>query len=772
MERVPAMADGHVEHGEPGFFADAPVLIAYASLDGRLTRIGGPWTELLGWSEEDLTSRPFIEFVHPDDIGATVAEMVALNEGRATVAFRNRYRTRRGTWVWLQWHARPTAHGEISAVATDVTGVVGHEQELDRRRRIFETVAAYQERVFASGRATAGLDEAIRAAALAVGATSAAVLALITAPNGERFLEGLAEHGDHPLGAPGTRHPIMEGFDAVGPQAPTMLEAASIVTRHGRPIITTCSDGRVTRPTQELLAMPLTRNRANGIVLFGRDTGSFTITDIEVLTPLLAAFAAAIERDRTEAHETEITAEVTRLSSMLGTMLEHSEFTVIVVDADGRIERMNDTAARTLGGRAAVDEGWPLDRLLAPGVAHGSLIAHLATYEGAGRETGWTFVDRTGRSVELVISGSPIFTTDGSLRGWILIGRPAEEREQAEQERLERAGLNAQIGLLRRRERQLSALTEATQYVVASHTHREALDVIDHFLPEAFGPGAASLLRVHGSERVGQRPDPTALHPNDCWSIRTGHAFHSVVGARTRCPHLDPETDAVCAPIGDGQHWTGVIVLRNGATSSIDDTAAAVLLDDVARQISNALANLRLRRALEEQTFRDPLTGIGNRRAAEEALATAISRCRSHHEPFAVAMVDLDNFKAINDAYGHDVGDEVLRIFAGFLRQHTREDDTVARVGGEEFLLVLRDIALEEVGPTLEGLREGVSRLIPHPSVRITASFGASHTTEADCTADDLVAAADAGMYAAKHAGRDRVVVTEHGHEVHLGSAS
>jgi diguanylate cyclase (GGDEF)-like protein/PAS domain S-box-containing protein len=762
MERVPAVNTSTTGHGEANFFDDAPTLVAYASPDGRLTRLGGPWTELLGWSTEELTSRPFIEFVHPDDIAATITETISLNEGHHSVAFRNRYRTRRDSWVWLQWHARQTAQGDISAVATDVTSVVAREQELDRRRRIFEIVASYQEQVFAVGRASAGLEAAIGAAANVIGATAAAVLGLTTAPDGERFLEGLAAYGDGGLGPTGSRRAVIEGIEHSTTHAPTALEAASIVARHGRPIITASSEGLVTRAARELLAIPLARNRSTGIALFAREVGSFAVTDIEVLTPLLGAVASAVERDRTEALESEISAEVTRLSSMLGTMLERSEFTVIVTDARGAVENMNETAARTLGGRTAVEEHWPLDRLLAPGVAHGSLIASLAEYEGAGTETEWTFVDRAGRSLDLVVSASPIFTAEGSLHGWMLIGRPAEDRDRDERDRLERARLNAQVELLQRRERHLAALTEATQYVVASHTHREALDVIDHFLPVAFGPGVARLLRVHGFERAGQQPDPTVLHPGDCWSVRTGHTFHSEPGARVHCPHLDPDVDAICAPLGDGLQWTGVIVLGVGASEdAADAAAAAALLDDVARQLSNALANLRLRRALEEQAFRDPLTGVGNRRAADDAIAAAIGRARAHGEPFAVVMADLDEFKAVNDAFGHDVGDEVLVGFAEFLRHHTREDDAVTRIGGEEFLIILRDIPRESLDRTVEALRTGASEITVRPGLRITASFGAVHTTDGACSADDLVAVADDLMYTAKHAGRNAVVISD-----------
>jgi len=755
------MTGGRIDQTDGEFFEHAPVLLATASLDGYLTRVGGPWEDLLGWTSEELTTRPFIEFVHPDDIGGTIAEMVGLNEGRPTVAFRNRYRTTRGSWVWLQWFASTDEEGTINAVAHDVSEVVERERELDQRRRIFEVVATYQQRSFAAGLATVGLEEALTDAATIIGASGAAALAFDVAPDGQRFVEMLASHGEAGFCEPAERRALIEGTEGTPGASPTILEAASVVARFGRPMITSYSDGHVSRSAGELLVIPIGREHASGVAVFTRATGSFLISDIEVLTPLLGAFATVIERDRTRALTSEISAEVNRLSSMLGTMLEHSDFTVIVTDAEGRVEDMNATASRTLGGRAAVDEHWPLDRLLAPGVAHGSLVASLVEYEGGGSEAEWTFVDRSGRSLELIVSASPVFTTVGSLRGWMLIGRPTEERDRAERDRLERARLNAQVDLLQRRERQLAALTEATQYVVASHTHREALDVIDHFLPEAFGTGNARLMRVHAAERIGQHPDPTVLHPNDCWAIRTGRTFHSAVGARVRCPHLDPEVDAVCAPLGDGMHWTGVIVLRSDGTDDAADAAASsALLDDVARQLSNAIANLRLRRALEEQAYRDPLTGVGNRRAAEESLGAAITRARSHREPFAVVMVDLDDFKRVNDEHGHEVGDRVLLRFAEFLRHHTREDDAVARVGGEEFLLVLRDIPFDAVPPLLEGLRAGASQLSVHPAVRITASFGVAHTRDAECTADELVAAADAQLYAAKRGGRNRVEVT------------
>lgn len=762
MERVPAAPSGRIEHSDDRFFDDAPVLVAYASLDGHLTELGGPWTELLGWPERELTSRPFIEFVHPDDIGATIAEMVALNEGRRTVAFRNRYRTKRGTWVWLQWYSRPTEDGRIAAVAVDVTEPVAKDQELERRRRLFEIVATYQQRALSEGTAVAGLEAALTAVREVIGAASATVITLETSAEGTRALAGLAVSGDDAFCPPGQRRTVIEGIERADGRTPTMLEATSIVARFGRPIITSWTEGQVTRAERELLAIPLARDQSVGIVTFTRTTGSFSISDIEVLTPLLGTVATAIERDRTRALETRMAAEVGRLSSMLGTMLERSDFMVLATDSDGRIELLNEAAARALGGRTAAEDRWPIDRLLAPGATHGSLTASLATFEGGATDSEWTFVDRAGRTFDVIITASPVFAVDGTLRGWMLIGRTAEEHVRSERERLERARLAAQVELLQHRERQLAALAEATQYVVASHTHREALDVIEHFLPSAFGAGRATLMRVAGVDRVGQPEDPMVLREGDCWAVRTGRAFRSEPGASVRCSHIEPATRAICAPLGDGVTTTGVIVLQPDPDADAATVAAGeALLDDVARQLSNAMANLRLRRALEAQAFRDPLTGVGNRRAADEALTTALARTRSHGEPFAVVMVDLDQFKAVNDRYGHEVGDEVLVRFADFLRHHTREDDRVARIGGEEFLLILRDIPRSALERTLEALRRGVAELSVRPGLHLTASFGGVHTVTPDGTAEELVAAADDLMYAAKHGGRDRVEVAD-----------
>ena len=159
---------------------------------------------------------------------------------------------------------------------------------------------------------------------------------------------------------------------------------------------------------------------------------------------------------------------------------------------------------------------------------------------------------------------------------------------------------------------------------------------------------------------------------------------------------------------------------------------------------------------------RDQLTRLGNRREVEHRWPKLLASAQTHGTRLAVAMVDLDHFKQINDRFGHAVGDGVLVALAGLLRDNTRSADIVARVGGEEFLLVLPDASSERALEVCERLRQ---RVAAHhweplaPGLTVTLSVGLTSTPPFD--ADELSARADAALYRAKAEGRNRVVVAE-----------
>jgi diguanylate cyclase (GGDEF)-like protein len=162
-----------------------------------------------------------------------------------------------------------------------------------------------------------------------------------------------------------------------------------------------------------------------------------------------------------------------------------------------------------------------------------------------------------------------------------------------------------------------------------------------------------------------------------------------------------------------------------------------------------------LLRERERQLLVDALTGIPNRRAAEAAMRTEQERSKRLGSPLCVALFDIDQFKAINDTHGHGVGDDVLRMVAGALAGEARLTDTVARWGGEEFVAVL-NVPLEGARAFCERARHAVETVVATPVERVTISAGVAEMGPSESPADAL-ARADAKLYEAKNAGRNRV---------------
>lgn len=154
----------------------------------------------------------------------------------------------------------------------------------------------------------------------------------------------------------------------------------------------------------------------------------------------------------------------------------------------------------------------------------------------------------------------------------------------------------------------------------------------------------------------------------------------------------------------------------------------------------------------------DPLTGIGNRRRLDQALATEISRCDRTGEQLSAMMADLDHFKRINDRYGHEAGDKILIAFGELLRQHTRTTDVVTRFGGEEFVVLLPHTDREHALAMAERIRRAfAARRIEPLRDPVTVSFGVAELLPGE-RAEGLLRGIDKALYKAKQGGRNRVV--------------
>lgn len=160
----------------------------------------------------------------------------------------------------------------------------------------------------------------------------------------------------------------------------------------------------------------------------------------------------------------------------------------------------------------------------------------------------------------------------------------------------------------------------------------------------------------------------------------------------------------------------------------------------------------------------DPLTRLLNRRGLADALQISMAHASRHRLPTSAILVDIDHFKQVNDSFGHDVGDHVIRQVAEMISHMCRASDVVARTGGEEFLLVLPDTTLDSARILAERIREHVAESplsVDSQQINVTISLGVS-CISGDIDLDELSREADQALYLAKHGGRNRVASVEH----------
>lgn len=215
----------------------------------------------------------------------------------------------------------------------------------------------------------------------------------------------------------------------------------------------------------------------------------------------------------------------------------------------------------------------------------------------------------------------------------------------------------------------------------------------------------------------------------------------------------------MCIPLVSFGQTLGVLVLDSAQVNAFHPNDVQSL-ESVADICSNAIQNAHYVERVKQLAYLDGLTGIFNRRFFEMRIAEEIERARRFSVGMAVIMVDIDQFKRLNDEFGHLLGDEVLRQVSSIFSQQLRKIDVVCRYGGEEFAILLSQTNPQHAFSVAEKLRRLVETWqfpgVPRP---VTISAGAASYPDHGTTRDELVKAADAGLYAAKLAGRNRVLL-------------
>ncbi len=334
--------------------------------------------------------------------------------------------------------------------------------------------------------------------------------------------------------------------------------------------------------------------------------------------------------------------------------------------------------------------------------------------------------------------------------------------------------LQESVNKLEQRNYEMTTINQMIEFLQACKKIEDAHKFLPEFLKKLFPGFSGSVLLKDECNRkfksvscYGSLADSeTLVEFNDCWALRRGQT-HIATNAQPGlfCHHVDREsqpTTTICVPLLNQAKVWGLFYLRTEFPEKISRYQKH-LVRIVAEQISLALYNLKLREQLRNDSIRDVLTGLFNRRYLDESLKQEIIKAKRNQQPLSVIMVDDDYFKRFNDTYGHNVGDMILRELGRFLRQQVRVYDIACRYGGEEMTLILINTPIsvakqraENICSRVRGLSlKNQDEILPS----ITVSLGIAGFPFHGNTGEEILQRADQALYQAKKTGRNRVVL-------------
>ncbi|GAK55492.1 PAS fold family [Candidatus Vecturithrix granuli] len=440
---------------------------------------------------------------------------------------------------------------------------------------------------------------------------------------------------------------------------------------------------------------------------------------------------------------------------------------IISTDLNRNIVEFNAAAQEAFGYSLEEVRGKPIDVLYAN--SHEALaIHHITLTEGqCSREVVNIRKDRN--LFPGLLSASILKNNEGSVVGVMGILRDITVQKQAEE-------------ALHRHNRELGLLSRLSELLQACRSEEETYNVIKNMCEQFFPQDSGYLAMIEDSHTMldiirtwgGIIPEIGAFGIEDCWALRRGK-LHVIEPPETGplCLHLCSSSiyGYLCAPISASGETLGILHINFGHyemehyTQEHEENvfeSRRMVVTRIAELYALSLVNLRLRETLKQDSIRDALTGMYNRRYMEGSLDRETRRAERHKKPVGVIMLDVDHFKLFNDTHGHEAGDVVLRELGLFLRHNTRGEDIACRYGGEEFLLIMPDASLENTRRRAETLQQEIQELpiqYQHKSFQVTISVGVASLPEHGASVKDVLKIADAALYQAKSEGRNRVVV-------------
>ncbi len=483
-------------------------------------------------------------------------------------------------------------------------------------------------------------------------------------------------------------------------------------------------------------------------------------------------------RDVTERKRDEVALQASQ--AQLQAIFDNAAVGVVLIDGQGRYLQFNERwlemiciTSEELLQTTYLDVTHPHDREQSRKAMQSLIHGKMTAYRVEQR-----YIRSDGSTFWGDLALTPIRTDRGMPTALVAIVTDISDRKRAEAE-LQRANtkLVHSVNELKNHNHDLTLLNKFSEGLQACRTVSEAYQLVARFGKRLFVEHAGTLyIRNPGSgvfEVVASwgRSDSntTPFQPELCLIFdphqrQLANNFY----ASQHCEHKAgvPSHPCLCIPLIADQHKIGILRLSSEQIRlpQINERLQRLGLMMV-EQLTLALANLQLREQLREQSIRDPLTGLFNRRYMEETLKRELQRANRYQYPIGVVMLDIDHFKQFNDTWGHDGGDAVLRAIGLFLQEHIRGSDVACRYGGEEFILILPDAPLEDTYHRAHELRAGIKDLqIQHNGQQlptVTTSVGVASFPVHGVTIEEVIKVADTALYQAKTGGRDQVVLAQ-----------
>jgi diguanylate cyclase (GGDEF)-like protein/PAS domain S-box-containing protein len=455
-------------------------------------------------------------------------------------------------------------------------------------------------------------------------------------------------------------------------------------------------------------------------------------------------------------------------------LFENAQDIVYTLDLAGKITSINKSAGRILGYSRAEVLQMQFSQLVAPEYKEkfrGMMDRQIAD------ETPFTqeleAIAKDGSRTALGMSNRLIFR-EGKPFGIQGIARDITERKKAE-EALQQANIKLEswVQQLEQRTREMTLLIEMGDILRACLTTEEVYEVMVRVSQEIFPDQGGALFVMSPTHNIVEavaewgeiRRVKSTFTPDECWALRRGRVHwveDTSVGLLCKHLHSTPPRGYLCIPMMAQSEAVGVLHLAQGEDSQMPE-AKQRLAVAMAERIAMALSNLRLHETLRNQSIRDPLTGLFNRSFMEESLELELRRALRTEHSICVIMLSLDNFQMINENYGMDVGDSILRRAGMLIQANVRKGDIASRFGGYTYAVILPQ-STYEVGQaraqTLCNLAQTLEvKCQSEPVGHISASAGLAVFPGHGQTVESLLCSAEAALTRARGAGGNCTVV-------------